>query len=315
MQNVTAVRTSVLPPYTAHLRVYEPLAAYPEQERAHWQAYVAAHGPDAVGPGQPVAAAALTEQRAALAELLARTPRALPEKESGRAYVRVVDSVTYVCPWSTRLRSWLALEELAAALPVALLDTVLPPAAREAAEADRERWQGAHPDARPWILTSRWEVPLRWFLPFGAEDRCFVPEGHGGNPLESVSANGENGERPEGGRRAAALFYLTPMAQARRRVARGYRVLRERIPLGPLVREVEQVGRWLEEFHPRSLVELDYGGLVHLLGAERLAAEDSVAELERGLGALKAGDGAEAARAYRLVVDRWRQVLALRYAS
>lgn len=297
MRYVTAVRTSVLPPYTAHLRVYEPLAAYPEPERAGWQAYAAAHGPDASAPEQTVAPAALEEQREALAELLGRTPRALPERESVRAFVRVVDGVTYVCPWATRLRSWQALDELGASLPVALLDTVLPPAARAAAVADRERWQAAHPDARPWILTSRWEVPLRWFLLFGAEDRCFVPAG------------------PEGSRVAAALFYLTPMAQARRRVARGYRVLRDRLPHGPMVQEVEQVGRWLEEFHPRSLVELDYGGLVHLFGAERLAAEDSVGVLEEGLGALRTGDGEGAARAYRAVTDRWRQVLALRNAS
>ncbi|WP_280717081.1 hypothetical protein [Kitasatospora sp. MAP5-34] len=294
---MTAVRTSVLPPYTAHLRVYEPLAAYPEPERARWQAYAAARGPDATAPEQPVAPAALEEQREALAELLARTPRALPEHESERAFVRVVDGVTYVCPWATRLRSWQALDELAVTLPVALLDTVLPPAARAAAVADRERWQASNLDARPWILTSRWEVPVRWFLPFGAEDRCFVPAG------------------PEGSRVAAALFYLTPMAQARRRVARGYRTLRDRAPRGPLVAEVEQVGRWLEEFHPRSLVELDYGGLVHLLGAERLAAEDSVAELEEGIGALRAGDGEGAARVYREVTARWRLVSALRHAS
>ncbi|GAA2139510.1 hypothetical protein GCM10009760_21910 [Kitasatospora kazusensis] len=294
---MTAVRTSVLPPYAAHLRVYEPLAAYPEPERVRWQAYAAARGPDAAASEQSVAPAVLAEQREALAELLARTPRALPERESGRAFVRVVDGVTYVCPWATRLRSWQALEELSAALPAALLDTVLPPAVRAAAVADGERWQAVHPDARPWILTSRWEVPLRWFLPFGAEDRCFVPAG------------------PEGGGVAAALFYLTPMAQARRRVARGYRVLRDRAPRGPLVREAEQVGRWLEEFHPRSLVELDYGGLVHLFGAGRLAAEDSVAELEQGIDALRAGDAEGAARAYRAVTDRWRAVLALRNAS
>ncbi len=297
MRYVTVVRTSVLPPYTAHLRVYEPLAAYPEPERARWQAYAAAHGPDASAPEQPVASAVLQEQRQALAELLSRTPRALPERESERAFVRVVDGVTYVCPWATRLRSWQALDELGTVLPSALLDTVLPPAARAAAEADRDRWLAAHPDARPWILTNRWEVPVRWFLPFGAEDRCFVPAG------------------PEGSRVAATLFYLTPMAQARRRVARGYRVLRDRAALAPLVREVEQVGRWLEEFHPRSLVELDYGGLVHLFGAERLAAEDSVAELEAGIGALRAGDGEAAAEAYRTVTARWRHVRGLRYAS
>ncbi|GAA0679435.1 hypothetical protein GCM10010193_36290 [Kitasatospora atroaurantiaca] len=294
---MTAVRTSVLPPYAAHLRVYEPLAAYPEPERARWQAYAAAHGPDASAPEQTVAPAALEEQREALAELLGRTPRTLPERESERAFVRVVDGVTYVCPWATRLRSWQALDELRVSLPVALLDTVLPPAVRAAALADQERWQAVHPDARPWILTSRWEVPVRWFLPFGAEDRCFVPAG------------------PEGSRVPAALFYLTPMAQARRRVARGFRVLRGSAPTGTLVQGVEEVGRWLEEFHPRSLVELDYGGLVHLLGPERLAAEDSVEEIEAGIGALRSGDGVGAAPAYEAVTARWRKVFALRNAS
>ncbi|MFI9359953.1 hypothetical protein ACIG5E_02650 [Kitasatospora sp. NPDC053057] len=303
MQDVTVVRTSVLPPYAAHLRVYEPLAAYPEPERAGWQAYAAEHGPDAAAAEQSVAAAVLEEQREALAELAARTPRALPEKESMRAYLRIVDGVLYVCPWATRLRSWQALEELRAGVPVALLDTAVPPVTRAAAEADRERWTARHPDARPWILTSRWEVPVRWFLPFGDEDRCFVPGGTDGE-----GAEGERG-------RPAALFYLVPMAQARRRVARAYRALREAVPEGELVRGAEQVGRWLEEFHPRSLVELDYGGLVHLLGPERLLADRSAGELEDGLRALRAGDTVEALRAYGELTVRWRRVLALRQAN
>ncbi|MFD4659963.1 hypothetical protein ACFWP2_30540 [Kitasatospora sp. NPDC058444] len=315
MQDVTVVRTSVQPPYAAHLRVYEPLAAYPEPERARWQAYAAQRGPDAAEPGQPVAAAVLEEQREALAGLAARTPRALPERESGRAYLRVVDGVLYVCPWATRLRSWQALEELRAGAPVALLDTALPPVARAAAEADRERWRAEHPDARPWILTSRWEVPVRWFLPFGDEDRCFVPGGAG--PVERPvddPADGPAGEGEQGGR-PAALFYLVPMAQARRRVARAFRALREAVPDGELVRGAERIGRWLEEFHPRSLVELDYGGLVHLLGPERLLADRSAGELEEGLRALRAGDTAEALRVYGELTGRWRRVLALRHAN
>nr|WP_326846575.1 hypothetical protein [Streptomyces kaniharaensis] len=308
---MTVVRTSVQPPYTAHLRVYEPLAAYSEPERARWQAYAAEHGPDAAEAAQPVAAAVLAEQREALAELVARTPRALPERESERAYVRVLDGVLYVCPWATRLRSWQALEELRAGAPVALLDTAVPPVARAAAEADRERWRAEHPDARPWILTSRWEVPVRWFLPFGEEDRCFVPAGEGKDLAAGAQEEGEG----EGEARAAALFYLTPMAQARRRVARAYRALREAVPEGELVRGAEQVGRWLEEFHPRSLVELDYGGLVHLLGPERLLADRSAGELEEGLRALRAGDTVEALRVYGELTVRWRRVLALRYAN
>ncbi|MFF1904239.1 hypothetical protein [Kitasatospora sp. NPDC058218] len=320
---MTVVRTSVLPPYAAHLRVYEPLAAFPEPERARWQAYAAAHGPDAAEAGRPVAAAALEEQRAALAELVGRTPRALPERESERAFVRSVDGVLYVCPWATRLRTWQALDELRAAAPVALLDTALPPATRAAAEADRERWRAEHPDARPWIVTSRWEVPVRWFLPFGEEDRCFVPAGEAGDAAvpdadagaaDAVGA-AAGGLGKEGKGEQAALFYLTPMAQARRRVARAYRALREAVPEGDLARGAELVGRWLEEFHPRSLVELDYGGLVHLLGPAELLADRSAGELEDGLRALRAGEAAEALRAYEELTVRWRRVLALRYAN
>ncbi|GAA1245319.1 hypothetical protein GCM10009665_40190 [Kitasatospora nipponensis] len=300
MLGVTDVHTSVLAPYAAHLRVYEPLAAYPEPDRTRWQEYVAARGPDAGSAAEPVTEAALEAQRGALAELASRTPRALPERESGRAFVRLVDGVTYVCPWSTRLRSWQALEELRESLPDALLDTVLPQPVRRRALAAQARWRAAHPDDRPWILTSRWEVPVRWFLPFGDEDRRFLP---------AQPARGDQPARP------ATLFYLTPMAQARRRVARGYRVLREQLRGTPLALGAEEVGRWLEDFHPRSLVELDYGGLVHAIGARRLAADRSAAELAQGLAALRAGDGEGAARAYEVVLERWRVIQELRYAN
>ena len=54
-------------------------------------------------------------------------------------------------------------------------------------------------------------------------------------------------------------------AQAERRVARALSVLRTAVQDESVTAGVEELGRWLEEFHPRSLVELDYGGLVHLL--------------------------------------------------
>ncbi|MFJ6211801.1 hypothetical protein ACIQGZ_00425 [Streptomyces sp. NPDC092296] len=311
MPCVTAVRTSVLPPYAAYLRVYEPLAAFPEPDRAHWQAYAARRGADA--DSVQTAPSALDERRRGLAELGTVTPKALPERESRDALVRVVDGVTYVCPSRLRLRSWLALEELKEELPRPLLDAVLPPAVREQAEADWERWRADHPDGRPWILTRTWHVPVRWFLLFSDEERRFAPALP---PAPAEGAEAAAGGRGEAGRGAPpALFYLTPMAQARRRLARGYRVLRENLEEGPLVSGVEQVGRWLEEFHPRSLVELDYGGLVHAIPEARLAEDRSAAEVAEGIAALRAGDGVRAGRAYRTVTERWRLVQELLYAS
>jgi hypothetical protein len=177
---------------------------------------------------------------------------------------------------------------------------VLPRAAREEALAAQARWRSAHPDARPWILTSRWEVPVRWFLPFGPEDRRYLP----------ATGAGEGGAAEP-----AALFYLTSMAQARRRVARGYRVLKTELSGTVLAEGAEEVGRWLEEFHPRSLVELDYGGLVHVMGEQTLAADQSAGELADGLAALRAGDADTAAEVYETVTERWRRVQALRQAN
>jgi hypothetical protein len=325
MRDVTVLRTSVRPPYAAHLRVYEPLAAFREPERSYWQGYAA----ERRGPGAVAGVTALEEGRQRLADLIAVPPVAVPEQESRDAFVHEADGVTYLCPWRTRLRSWMALEELQELLPRTLLDAVVPPVVREQAEADWDRWRAQNPDGRPWILTTTWNVPVRWLLLFAPEEREFAPahwqgqeaaadgsEGPDGPAAPDGAAEGAEGQSGGVKRRIApVLRYRTPMAQARRRVARGYRVLREALDEGPMVSGVEEVGRWLEEFHPRSLVELDYGGLVHAIPEEGLAEDSSVREVAEGLAALRAGDGVAAGRSYRAVTERWRRIQELQYAN
>ena len=80
-----------------------------------------------------------------------------------------------------------------------------------------------------------------------------------------------------------ALVYLTAMSRARRRVARALHIVRKVFDDGPASAAIEEIARWLEEFHPHSLVELDYGGLVHLLDDETLSADTSVAEIAEAL--------------------------------
>jgi hypothetical protein len=276
------VASSVVVPYAAYLRVYEPLAAFPEPERSHWYRYAAReHIPTAQD-----------ELRRALADLLPVPPVPVPVHESSDAFVAVVDGVTCVCPWRTRLRGWLALEELAERLPAPVLDAVLPAVVRRQAEADYEQWLERNPDARPWIRTATWHVPVLWFALFADEERECVKD-----VTEPV------------------LRYRTPMVEARRRVARALRVLRDSMGEGPLIDGLESVGRWLEEFHPRSLVELDYGGLVHALPEGQLAEDHSAADVAEGLQALREGDGARAGRAYERLTDRWRVVRERQFAS
>jgi hypothetical protein len=288
--------SSVAVPYTSYLRVYEPLAAFPEPERGHWKRYAAAgRNPTAQD-----------ELRQSLADLVPVPPVGVPVHESQDAFVAVVDDVLHVCPWRTRLRGWLALRELTEELPELVLDAVLPPVVRAQLEADHERWRERNPDARPWIRSATWHVPVRWFVLFDDAERTYEPGGFA------------EPEEPADDRKrhiASVMRYRTQMVQARRRVARALRVLRDTMEEGPLIDGVVDVGRWLEEFHPRSLVELDYGGLVHVIGEEGLARDHSAAEVAEGLSALRQGDGVRAGEVYGRLTERWRAIRELQYAS
>ncbi|MFL4905374.1 hypothetical protein ACJ6WF_19875 [Streptomyces sp. MMS24-I2-30] len=277
--------SSVIVPYATYLRVYEPLAAFPEPERGHWARY-------ARRPDRP---SYQDELRRSLADLLPTPPIPVPVHESGDAFVLDVDGVVCVCPWRTRLRGWQALGEPTGELPPAVLDAVLPPVVRRQAAQDYERWLARNPDARPWIRTATWQVPLSWFVLVSDDEREY--------------AEGADEKTPP------LLRYRTPMVQARRRVARALRTLKEAVDEGPLIDGVLDVGRWLEEFHPRSLVELDYGGLVHVVPPGELAGDHSAADVAEGIDALRRGDGEAAGEAYGRLVERWRTVRDLRSAN
>ncbi|MFJ6705707.1 MULTISPECIES: hypothetical protein [unclassified Streptomyces] len=276
--------SSVIVPYAAYLRVYEPLAAFPEPERGHWMRYARR----AERPSYQ------DELRRSLADLLPTPPVPVPVQESAEAFVLEVDGVVCVCPWRTRLRGWQALQELPEELPNLVLDAMLPPVVRRQATMDYERWLARNPDARPWIRTATWQVPLNWFVLVSDEERRYEKG---------------TGEIPP------MLRYRTPMVQARRRVARALRTLKDTIDEGPLIDGLVDVGRWLEEFHPRSLVELDYGGLVHALPAGDLEGDRSAADVAAGIEALRQGDGAAAGEAYGRLVERWRAVRDRRSAN
>ncbi|MEU9386345.1 hypothetical protein AB0D38_37720 [Streptomyces sp. NPDC048279] len=276
--------SSVVVPYATYLRVYEPLAAFPEPERGHWARY-------ARRPERP---SYQDELRRALADLLPTPPIPVPVQESAEAFVLEADGVVCVCPWRTRLRGWQALQELPEDLPNVVLDAMLPPVVRRQAAMDYERWLAHNPDSRPWIRTATWQVPLNWFVLVSDEERRYEKG---------------TGEIPP------MLRYRTPMVQARRRVARSLRTLKDAIDEGPLIDGLVDVGRWLEEFHPRSLVELDYGGLVHALPAGDLEDDHSAADVAAGIEALRQGDGTAAGEAYGRLVERWRAVRDRRSAN
>jgi hypothetical protein len=283
--------------YAAHLRVYEPLSGLPETERERWQSYIASGDV----PSRPVQMA--REHELALSAVLAVPPRLNLSDGVDHAYVRHLDGLTYVCPWRLQLRAWDALDNFRTQVPDELSEAFFPATLASAAEDARDAWIASNPDVRPGIITSTWQVPVPWFVVFDPDERRLVL-----------------GERRTGGPSPVngldrALVYLTAMSRARRRVARALRIVRKVFDDGPASAAIEEIGRWLEEFHPHSLVELDYGGLVHLLDDETLAADMSVAEIAEALERLANGDAQAAGECYEQVVARWRTVAALEHAN
>ena len=66
-----------------------------------------------------------------------------------------------------------------------------------------------------------------------------------------------------------------------------------------------EVGRWLEEFHPYSPVELDYGGLVHLVSDDALCGDQSVAEIRAAIDGAAGGEWELTAAMYMRAHNRW----------
>ncbi len=283
--------------YLAFLRVYEPLAAFEGEQRQHWESYVA----EGLAPA-PVEGAA-RERTAALRAVVGSPPQGLPVVGE-HAFVTEVDGVTLVCPWRTRLRALEALDDFAADLPDEVLSAFLPLALTRAAGDELDGWRAAHPGQRSHQLTSAWHVPLRWFVLVDAEERRAVPgqpSRGGGTPVDRLTGR--------------ALVYRTPMSRARRRTARALSVLRRSVQDGGVAAGVEDLGRWLEEFHPRSLVELDYGGLVHLMDDAALEADESARDVAAALAALGTGDETAAAEAYARVSARMKVLQAVESAN
>jgi len=315
-------------PYAAYLRVYEPLSAFSDAEGRYWSEYASS----AQRPGR--AAALDAEQAEALSRLIATPPIAAPRGESGQAYVRWADGVTYICPWQTRLRSWLELARLRSTARPLLASAFVAGQADEALR-DFACWQGQASSLRVFIQSCTWAVPPGWFVPFAPEERWLV-------------LGGADDAEDRGPATAAArtLIYATAMSQARRRIARALNALRRtsgdaltsppgagaggdgsgrdgagesssQDGLGPwsATLEIAQIGRWLEEFHPHSVVELDYGGLVHLLDDDSLRADQSVAEVSAAISASREGQQDLAGVLYQRLRSRWQGLESLEAAN
>ncbi|MDQ0367936.1 hypothetical protein [Catenuloplanes indicus] len=269
--------------FASYLRVYEPLTAFDRERQLFWRRYAREGRAVATGDGPG-------RQRTAVLSALGAGWTRLPDLPD-EAYVLEDDDTILVCPWNLRLRVAEAALSARDGVPSVLADAFVPPIlagqakavvddARTGARVLEEGVPRVHEQA------STWGVPLRWFV--------FVDQ----SERELVTGPGNR----------RSLRFRTEISKARRRAHRGVSVLRKSVGDAPITEAVEEGARWLEEFHPRSVVELDYAGLVDLLPDDELEADDSPALVAAGLAGLANGDAEGATEAYEKLVARWRAV-------
>lgn len=221
--------------------------------------------------------------------LLATPPR-LTADPTDAAYLLTAGDQEFWCPVDEQYRCWEALNRARGDADELLARCF---GADQVAEAEQgyQKWRAAEPWAVPHVLTSSWHVPLRWFVAFEAGERRVT-----------------RGPEP-------TVVYRTTMVSARRRLSRAHALLRRKAPEDRLTEAVRDLGAWINEFHPRGVVELDHAGLVTLLGFARVRRDDSVAQLGEVVQALEDGRDGDAWGIYRVVLDRWRRVQQLSRAS
>jgi hypothetical protein len=268
--------------FAAYLRVYEPLTAFDRERQLYWRRYVKEGRAVAPldGPGR---------QRTQVLEALGAGWSKLPDLPE-EAYVLETDETLLICPWNLRFRVAEAALSARDGVPAVLADAFVPPALAGLARTVVEDWRsGANvlENGVPRVheMVSTWGIPLRWFVFVDLTER-------------------QLSTRP--GRRV--LRYRTEISKARRRAHRAHSVLRKALGDAPITEAVEESTRWLEEFHPRSLVELDYGGLVSLLSDDALQGDDSPGLVAAGLAGLSQSDADRASEIYEQLVARWRVI-------
>jgi hypothetical protein len=210
------------------------------------------------------------------------------------AHVLDIDGQRFVSPWSTAARCWTALDNFKNSLPSSVSVFFLPPALEEVISSGIDIAETKVPH----ILTETWMVPPRWFS-------LFIPE-------ERIRGKNDQG---------AFTVLRTTLALAKLRCETAHEVVRSAFGAGSVEEEIEELGNWLELFHPQSYLELDYGGLADYLenyliqkGEDGLDADTSVEDVLSSITGLAANDALVAGRGYERLVTRWRAVAAYEQA-
>jgi hypothetical protein len=263
----------------SQLRVYEPLAAFPEELRCRWAAAL-----DAGSPGARPRSYRDTGASGLVGLLY--------PVEADHASVRRVNGEAVACPISVRmgvLAGILACQDGPDAGGFAVPEAEV---LRAAEELDRLRHE--NPARRDHVSYAAWHVPFRWLAAFDDAERILTPE----RPHPGAATT-----RP-----ALRIRYETELSLASGRLRRAQGILDGAGMDESIVTPVAELADWLAGFDAESRLELDYGGLAALIPPGALEADRSAGEIWACLEAMELGDLDECERRYAQLAAWWDQV-------
>ena len=218
-----------------------------------------------------------------------------PNLKPDGAHVLDHEGKRYIAPWSTAARCWAALDDFKYTLPPSVIKFFIPQTIEDSINSTIDIVE----DKVSHILSSTWSIPPRWFALFSPDER-----------LRGVNEDGH------------FTISRTAISNAKSRCTFTHQAVLGAFGEGAVEGEVAELLDWLEIFDPKSIVELDYGGLATYLnnqliesGEVGLDADTSIEDVTSSIAGLASGDGALAGRGYERLVSRWRRVSALESAT
>jgi len=284
-------------PFSSTLRVYEPLEAFPEEQRAA----IKAAGARAVSR----AAVENAELLASLGRItrsggdpfptgrtdLVRVTTA-PEPEGGAAGDRAdagSGPELLYCPSQLVLRAGLAANALMEGIHGPLAELLIPEEQRDRHQERIDLVKARDGSIRVHTRASTWGIPFSWFSLFMESDRKDVVEAGG---------------------RILTVRVWAPITDALERARYAVANLALAAPDLDMLDDLAQLTEWLELFHVNSMVELDYGAV-----ADKVYPDESPMDIRLGIECLAEGDMTGAAAAYRRLASRWIPIRQLARAS
>lgn len=289
-------------PFSSALRIYEPLEAFPEDQQGALRAagarsvsraavenaeLLASLGRITRPGGDPFPTGATDLVRVLAVPLAGGSTAASPAETPAPDAARP-EQLLY-CPSQLVLRAGLAANALMEGIHGPLAQLLIPEEQRDRHQERIDEVRAHSGLGRVHTRASTWGIPFSWFCLFTESD-----------PTDVVESEG----------RIVTVRIRAGIAEALERVRHAVAHLALAAPDLDMLEDLTQLTEWLELFHPKSMVELDYGAV-----ADKVYPDDSPMDVRLGIECLAEGDMTGAAAAYRRLASRWIPIRQLARAS